>query len=154
MRKISKIIVHWSASHSTTTVEDIRLWHKQKGWKDIGYHRVVLHPDSVKSKPVKPGDLLKKGRPMNDDSYLEDWERGAHTLNQNSDSVGICVIGDKKYPLHPLQAIALQQALELLIERFKLKRSDVYCHRDFGGSECPGLEIYALVKGWKKGTLA
>jgi N-acetylmuramoyl-L-alanine amidase len=52
MRAINKIILHCSATPEGrhTTVEDIRLWHKQRGWSDIGYHYVVYLDGSVITK--------------------------------------------------------------------------------------------------------
>jgi N-acetylmuramoyl-L-alanine amidase len=39
MRQIKEIIVHSTATPEgrETSVEDIRSWHKQRGWSDIGY---------------------------------------------------------------------------------------------------------------------
>ena len=42
-RNINEIIVHCSATPEGrhTTVEEINSWHKQNGWKSIGYHYVI-----------------------------------------------------------------------------------------------------------------
>ena len=76
MRKIDKIILHCSATkvgqHFTT--ENIDQWHKARGFSGIGYHYVIYLDGSV-----------HKGR-------SED-QIGAHCLNHNSSSIGICYIG-------------------------------------------------------------
>ena len=43
MRKIDKIIVHCTATPEGrhTTVEDVRRWHLDRGWSDIGYHFLI-----------------------------------------------------------------------------------------------------------------
>ena len=48
-RMINKIIIHCSATPEGKdyTVDDIRRWHKQQGWSDIGYHYVVYRNGDV-----------------------------------------------------------------------------------------------------------
>ena len=82
MRQITEIFIHcsatqpkWMAANSCQQkVEEIRRWHKDKGWSDIGYHLVV----------DRQGDVCV-GRPV---------ERvGAHAKGHNKNSIGICLIG-------------------------------------------------------------
>lgn len=41
-RSINKLVVHHSASSSVTTKRsDLERWHKERGFLDIGYHKVV-----------------------------------------------------------------------------------------------------------------
>lgn len=76
MRKITEIIVHCSATEEDKdyTVDDILQSHKQRGFKDIGYHYVIYRDGSVHS-----------GRPIK--------QIGAHCLGHNAHSIGICYIG-------------------------------------------------------------
>ena len=53
---------------------DIDRWHKQKGWKGIGYHYVILLDGTV-----------EQGRELE--------AVGAHCSGHNAHSVGICYIG-------------------------------------------------------------
>ena len=48
-RRITEIIVHCTATpeYRDYTVADIRQWHKQQGWSDIGYHYVVYRDGTV-----------------------------------------------------------------------------------------------------------
>lgn len=150
-RKINKIIVHWSASPATTTVADIDRWHREAGYRGIGYHRVILHPDSVQQlKSLTWSDLTKKGRAINDDTWLEDWEKGAHTLFQNHDSIGLCVVGSPKYGLHELQREALIKSLNILRRRHFLVAAQVGTHRDYNATDCPGEEIYKAIQEYKR----
>ena len=49
MRRIDKIILHCSATPEgrNVTVEDIRAWHIERGFRTIGYHYVIYLDGSV-----------------------------------------------------------------------------------------------------------
>ena len=76
MRTITLIIVHCSAvrPNETSSAKKIDEWHKDKGWKGIGYHYVVRRDGSI-----------EKGRP--------DEQVGAHCVNHNRHSIGVCYEG-------------------------------------------------------------
>ncbi len=57
-----------------TTAEQIRAWHRARGWRDIGYHFVVRLTGQI-----------EEGRPLN--------ERGAHVEGLNRVAIGICFSG-------------------------------------------------------------
>lgn len=154
MRRIEKIINHWSATDKYADVAFIRQIHKQKGWRDIGYHRVILHPKSTefrgKPAPTEWWHLVKKGRYLNDDLYLEQNEVGAHTLYYNSVSVGVCTIGHPSYPLDPLQKQAVIMTNTILCNRYELILSQALgVHRDFNATQCPGDEIAKIIQSLK-----
>ena len=124
-RKINKLIVHCSATPEgkNITVEDIDKWHKQRGWKCIGYHYVIYLDGSV-----------HKGRDEN--------EIGAHCAGQNANSIGICYIGgvckDGKTPKDTrtdAQKSALIELLKLLKEKYP--KATIHGHREFAAKECP-----------------
>ena len=75
-RVITEIIVHCSATPEGKdyTVQDIRRWHKQQGWSDIGYHYVVYRNGHVE--PGRDVDIS-----------------GAHCVGHNAHSIGICYVG-------------------------------------------------------------
>lgn len=76
MRKINKLIIHCSATPEgrAVSVSDITRWHRERGFRTIGYHYVIYLDGSVHA-----------GRPVS--------EEGAHCLGQNRNSIGICYIG-------------------------------------------------------------
>ena len=77
--RVTKIVLHHAAAPKSTTVEDIKRWHLEKGWRDIGYHWLITDaPDS----PVGP--QMHIGRAHNLDDRWEPWERGAHAKGHNS----------------------------------------------------------------------
>lgn len=72
----TKIVVHCSATREDKDfgVRDIRLWHKAKGWLDVGYHYVI-----------KRDGTIEEGRP---DDVI-----GAGAEGHNTDSIHICLVG-------------------------------------------------------------
>lgn len=76
MRRLDEIIIHCSATPEGKdfTVEDIRKWHKQRGFNDIGYHYVIYRDGSI-----------HQGRPID--------QVGAHCSGKNATTIGICYIG-------------------------------------------------------------
>jgi len=135
-RDINKIIVHHSSSPQSTTVADIRQWHVvENGWSDIGYHYIILADGT-----------LERGRHIN--------KTGSHCKGQNTGSIGICVVGNTNVEAPtPLQIESLWGTLKMLIDEYSLTRQDVYGHRDFSTSECPGNILYAMLQQFKQGLL-
>jgi hypothetical protein len=80
--KTNWIVLHCSATRASQVnigAKDIRRWHKDKGWADIGYHYVI-----------KRDGTLEKGRALD--------AVGAHVEGHNSDSVGVCLVGGLNDP--------------------------------------------------------
>lgn len=132
MRKITKIIVHCSATPEGKdySVNTIRDWHLARGWRDIGYHFVIY----------RNGEIAE-GRPIE--------QSGAHTKGENYCSIGICYIGgveaekkDGKWPPKDTrtadQVAALQDLLCQLKEQYPA--AVVYGHRDFSSKACPSFD--------------
>lgn len=94
-RTIREIIIHCSATPEgrNYTVEDIRRWHKQQGWSDIGYHYVIYRDGTI-----------HEGRNVD--------IAGAHCVNHNAHSIGICYIGGcasmEKHPRTPARSPSVQ----------------------------------------------
>lgn len=131
MRKIADIVIHHSASPLSTTFEDIRRWHLERGWDDIGYHGVILR-----------SGLWVPGRPFE--------VVGAHALGCNKKSLGIVLTGDNRtqrsawrYP----QIETLLRWLRCLKEEFP--GAKVSGHGDVGttATKCPGVDIGSMLVG-------
>lgn len=129
MRKIDKLIIHCSATPEGRdyTVADIDRWHKQRGWKGIGYHYVIYRDGSV-----------HEGR---DISVI-----GAHCTGHNATSIGICYIGgidadgNPKDTRTPAQRAALRDLVELLQTEYP--QATVHGHREFANKACPCFDVY------------
>ena len=155
MRRIKNIVVHWSASPKTWGVSNLRDHHvNNNGWRDIGYHRVIIHPSSNEARTHTDfwWELVKQGRHLDNDLYLDITEQGAHALGYNKNSVGICVIGNTDYSFHPWQQVALLMTLQTFLTRFDLDADAIKCHRDVNTTLCPGEEIYNLVESFKRAS--
>jgi N-acetylmuramoyl-L-alanine amidase len=83
-KPIKYLVVHCSASNlpSHDNAATIDAWHKERGFKGIGYHYFI-----------QSDGTLETGRPLDDDPVLEREEIGAHTLGVNENSIGVCLSG-------------------------------------------------------------
>ena len=137
MRMITKIIVHCSDS-AYGDADLINRWHKQRGWRGIGYHRVILNGylSRTASYNVEYDGLVQLGRGLD--------EVGAHCRGENQNSIGICLIGRRLFTPSQL-LIALPNLLGMLINTFNLTPQDIYGHRDFNSQKtCPNIETALL----------
>ena len=129
MRKINQIIVHCSATPEGKdfTVQQIDAWHRQRGFRCIGYHYVIYRDGSV-----------HRGRP-------ED-RVGAHCTGHNAHSIGVCYIGgcasDGKTP-KDTRTDAQRAALVKLLRELKAKYTvaAIHGHRDFAAKACPCFDV-------------
>ncbi len=124
MRDIDKIIIHCSATPegvevSTATIDD---WHKQRGWRGIGYHYVVLLDGTI-----------EYGRSI--------YKTGAHVKNHNKGSIGICYIGGLDDHLDPKDTRTEEQKESLLLLLKTLKKmhpeATIHGHNEFSAKACP-----------------
>jgi hypothetical protein len=93
-----KIVLHCSDSGFGNAAL-IAKWHalpkpRGRGWSGIGYHYVILNGwlTSTLYNPNFDGHI-ETGRPLDDDPFISKKEMGAHVLGNNTNSVGICLIG-------------------------------------------------------------
>lgn len=137
--KITKIVVHCSDTPAFADIglKEIKRWHtdpppKGRGWKDVGYHRIIRRNGSS-----------EVGRFENGDSFLSGPEIGAHVKGHNSDSLAVCLVGRGKY--EPEQICTLLRLLHKWQKDHDLKPSDVYGHYEFdAGKTCPMLDMKAV----------
>lgn len=132
MRKIKQIFLHCAATPEGKdfTVADIRKWHLQRGFNDIGYHYVIYRDGSI-----------HKGR---------DVEKiGAHASGWNANSIGICYIGgvakDGKTPKDtrtPEQRFALFKLVYKLLEKYQLTPEAVFGHCEVAKKACPSFDMH------------
>lgn len=130
-RKITEIVIHCSATPegSDYTVDDLRRWHKQQGYSDVGYHYIVY----------RNGQLVA-GRDVD--------VSGAHVSGHNAHTIGICYIGGVDAATrNPKDTRTLQQKariLSLLVDLRKLyPYAKILGHRDFAGvtKACPSFDV-------------
>ena len=134
MRKINEIIIHCSATAEGKdfNAADIDRWHKQRGFKKIGYHYVI-----------KLDGTIEKGRGVE--------EVGAHCLNHNKNSVGICYIGglasDGKTPKDTRTTEQKKSLWKLIVELLiKYPNATIHGHREFANKACPSFDAHIEYK--------
>ena len=128
-RKIKEIIVHCSATREGRdyTVDDIRKWHKKRGFSDIGYHYVIYRNGTIHN--GRDVDLV-----------------GAHCTAHNAYSIGICYIGgcSRIDGLTPKDTRTNEQRESLISLLKELKKkypfAKIYGHRDFANKACPSFD--------------
>lgn len=131
MRKITEIIIHCTATKEgqNFTVEDIRRWHRERGFNDCGYHYVIRLDGSI-----------EQGRPIE--------TVGAHCMGHNSSSVGIAYVGGLDAPGRPKDTRTAAQKVSLSFLVALLKKaypeSKVYGHNAFSNKACPCFDVSEL----------
>lgn len=123
------IFVHCSATPrgSFVNAEIIDKWHKARGWRGIGYHRVIL-----------PDGTVEKGRDIDD--------VGAHVRGYNKVSIGICLIGGVDNDGSPIFNYTKAQMGSLRNELSALHRKHPHAkiqgHRDMDPRKaCPCFDV-------------
>lgn len=124
MRTIKEIIIHCSATPEgrDVTAADIDRWHRQRGFRCIGYHYVV-----------RLDGTIEQGRPV--------YEVGAHCTGHNANSIGICYIGGTdaegrpKDTRTPAQRVVLERLCKKLMLRYPL--ATLHGHNEFAAKACP-----------------
>ena len=127
-RNIKEIIVHCSATPEGKdfTVAQIKQWHLQRGFSDIGYHYIIYRDGSVHA-----------GRPES--------VSGAHCTGHNTISIGVCYIGGcatngttPKDTRTPAQKVALVKLLKDL--KAKYPKATIHSHKDYANKACPSFD--------------
>lgn len=125
-RKITEIILHCSATKEGQNYKasDIDRWHKNQGWKCIGYNYVIDLDGTV-----------EKGRDIDDIP--------AHCTGHNKNSIGICYIGGcdvnnkAKDTRTQQQKESMYKLVHDLLNKYHLTINDVYGHYTFSKKSCP-----------------
>lgn len=128
MRNITSIIIHCSASPNTYDigVKEIDGWHRERGFKKIGYHFVIRRNGTVEF-----------GRAID--------EAGAHVSGFNAHSIGICLAGTDVFT--DSQMNALRGLVISLCNQFLLPYACVFGHYEFTTSKtCPNFDV----KAWRE----
>lgn len=128
-RHVDELIWHCAATPEGKdfTVNDIRKWHKARGWNDIGYHYVVYRDGTIHT-----------GRPVD--------QIGAHVAGYNAGTIGACYIGgvtaDGARPKDTRTAAQKASMLWLtreLAKLYKLRR--ISGHNQYAAKACPSFDV-------------
>jgi hypothetical protein len=127
MRKINELIWHCTATPEGREVsaETIDKWHRKRGWKGIGYHKVV-HLDGT----------VSDGRPIS--------VQGAHVRGHNRNSIGYVYVGGvdanmkAKDTRTPAQKETMRRLTMEAIRDHKLVK--VSGHNQYAAKACPSFD--------------
>lgn len=118
MKTIDSIVIHCTATKEGQNFRaaDIDRWHRQRGWKMIGYNYVIGLDGKI-----------EEGRPLT--------MNGAHCKGWNDHSIGIVYVGglDSSGKSKDTRTLAQKKAMHLLVEQLMEKYPtivDVLGHRD------------------------
>lgn len=131
LKKVNYIVVHHTATSINTTFEQIKQMHLDKGWQDIGYHKVIDY-----------NGVVHQGRK---DSVI-----GAQAFGLNSQSLGIVCVGNFEEILpSDKQYKALVTVCATLLNRYKLPIDKLIGHKEVAklindpssATVCPGKNL-------------
>lgn len=140
----NKIIVHHTASsnstdysqaHAFSLARSIQQSHFSRGWIDTGQHFTVSRGGYVMEGRHRSLEVLNGGV-----SHV----RSAHCDGQNDVAVGIENEGTYMTTLPP-QALydQLVALCAFICQQYGIASSQIYGHRDFNATDCPGDQLYA-----------
>lgn len=124
-QKTKYIVLHTLAFKGSAGVKEVRRWHLERGWSDIGYHYII-----------RRNGMIEEGRP--------EWASGAHAKGLNSFSVGVAFEGHGDYqPFNQKQLASWAILYNELRERYNIPPENVLGHREVPGTKktCPGLKV-------------
>ncbi len=126
LRRVDTLVIHHTDSAMDTTVEEIREWHRARGFADIGYHWVIRFDPAA-------GWTVEPGRPA---AY-----QGAHVKSHNDHTIGVVVCGNYSRLVPPPEVYEFVATVVAgLLRKYALHPNDVRGHREMYGArtECPG----------------
>ncbi|WP_411683095.1 N-acetylmuramoyl-L-alanine amidase [Clostridium thailandense] len=113
-----KMVVLHHADAVSCSIEDIHRWHLENGWSGCGYHYFVRKDGTV---------------------YIGRDEKaiGAHCLNYNAVSIGICAEGNFNVEaMGEAQYNSLLQLTKSILNKYGI--SKIYGHFELYSTDCPG----------------
>lgn len=130
MRGVDLVVIHCSDSDHAhhDNIKIIENWHKERGFKKIGYHYVI----------TKDGKI-HQGR--------EEQEIGAHAQGYNKRSIGICLTGKNKFT--EAQFETLEKLVKDICERYAIQKQDVLAHNELNPDKtCPNFDLHHEISKW------
>lgn len=106
MGAFETLVIHCSDSNFGDA-KLIDSWHKQRGWKGIGYSLVIPNGYIINSNDYEKekDGIIQNGRGIDFTNTIEPDEIGAHTLGLNSTSAGICLIGINEFSINQYKTL-------------------------------------------------
>ena len=128
MRKLDRIIVHCTATPEGrhVDVDTIRVWHKARGWSDVGYHFVIYLDGSVHA-----GRAVEK--------------TGAHVSGHNATTIGVVYVGgtDAAGKAKDTMNAAQETAFVNLVKHLRDEYGPLtlHGHNEYAAKACPSFIV-------------
>ena len=128
MRKLDRIIVHCTATPEGrhVDVDTIRVWHKARGWSDVGYHFIIYIDGSVHS-----------GRDVS--------KTGAHVAGHNATTIGVVYVGgtDAAGKAKDTMNAAQETAFVNLVKHLRDEYGPLtlHGHNEYAAKACPSFKV-------------
>ena len=122
IKSVNTLIVHCSDTpdNANISAKDIHNMHIGFGWDGIGYHKVINRDG-----------MVENGRP-------EYWV-GAHVKGKNHDTLGVCLIGRRKFTKEQFTS------LELVLKKWKKKYPNAQILGHYQSTDtkktCPNFDV-------------
>jgi N-acetylmuramoyl-L-alanine amidase len=152
----NKIIVHHTAFANTPDtgesgsfaiahqIQDLHM--DTNGWIDSGQHFTISRSGIIMEGRHRSLERLEAG---------SDMVVGAHTVGQNTQGIGIENNGTYTSVAPPsILYASLVSLCSYIAYKYKLDPSQIYGHRDFNDTECPGDVLYGMLPQLRKDTAA
>lgn len=136
IENIKDLVVHHAAIplSNNPDIEDIHRIHQGNGWLCVGYHAFI-----------KADGTIQYGRPMDSE--------GAQSYGHNHEGLGVCLAGYFHPPYNDKPTKEQLKSLPEVLKNWKGKipqKVRIVGHRDYGGTACPGDNLYRLLEDIKK----
>jgi len=138
MRLINEIFIHCTATLPEMDIDiaQVKTWHLDRGWSDVGYHFLVRRSGEVET-----------GRPLH--------RAGAHVKGHNESSIGVAMAGGLAHSGKQACNYTRQQwdSLSLLIDQlqaeYDIPNGNVRGHNQASSKDCPCFDVTEWMKSWK-----
>lgn len=117
----------------------INAWHVARGWKEIGYHFVILNGNIKDSKHFnsKLDGAIQQGRSL--------LKVGAHVLGHNAGNIGICLIGKQNFSEAQYNSV-FSKVCELM-HKYNISIENVRGHYEYDHDKtCPNINMMEFRK--------
>lgn len=133
---VTEVVLHttatpgdwWKGKTALSMAGEVRRWHMDRGWRDIGYHRLFA-----------PDGTMALGRSI--------YEIGAHVIGHNRGTIGLAMVpvrthdGIREFEDYFTEAQrgAVKKYISDLVELTPIAR--VTGHNEYAPKECPGFWV-------------
>ncbi len=127
-RQIDMLVIHATATKPNQDIGVVEIddWHRQRGWREIGYHAVI-----------RRNGVIEQGRDIT--------KQGAHAKGYNRKSIGVALVGGVDENLNPQNNFtqAQWQSLKTYVQDFikQFPKAKIIGHNQISSKACPCFDV-------------